>query len=166
MDWWTYHGREYARASGEWLRRRARMTLMVGTLVVCVVVYVTFFLEWPFKTREMVILQRRAPEWNTIVFNLDDDYPLSSIEVVALTPEGKRAETIWKLRRGDDARDLSTFAYGQRLRGMDSQVEATPLSDGASYRLIVKASGARGEIDFEYSAGEGGATASRRRRSG
>jgi hypothetical protein len=49
---------------------------------------------------------------------------------------------------------------------MDAQVEATPLADGASYRLIVKASGARGEIDFEYSAGEGGATASRRRRSG
>jgi hypothetical protein len=137
---------------------------LIGALALCALVYAAFFLESPFKTRDIVILRRPAPRWNSVVFGLDEGYAVTGIEVVALTPDGSPARTVWKLRGGRETPDISAFAYGQSLPGMEARVQPSPLHEGERYRLIVRAPGARGEAEFEYV--EGDATIGRRRRGG
>lgn len=146
---WAYRARLACRDVLARLGDHARLTGLIGALALVALLYAAFFLRSPFATEEMVILQRRAPHWNTIVFNLDREYSVRTIEVIALADDGTPGETVWLLRR-DDAPDMSTFAYGQQLGGMTAVTPAQPLTDGASYRLQVTSPGARGEIDFEF----------------
>lgn len=154
MNYWSYKAGEYARAARGWFGENARIVGMGAALALVALVYVVFFLESPFKSREMVILQRPRPDWGTVVFSLDDDYRVRTIEVVALSPEGDTEETLWKIRKGRDTPDLSAFAYGQPLRGMEADIPARPLEAGREYRLVVRASGARGETDFTFAGGD------------
>ena len=162
MSDWGYRYRMLRRDGGQWLTDHGRMAGMSALLALVVLVYVAFFLKSPFKTQEMVILHRRAPQWNSVVFNLDHDYPIRSIKVMALDEDGAPGETVWALKR-DDAPALSTFAYGQQLAGMETTTPATPLADGATYRLVVKARGARGEVEFEFEQADPDAVVNRRR---
>lgn len=165
MSDWSYRLRVLRRDAAEWLANHARLAGMAALLAFVIIVYVSFFLKSPFTTRDMVIVHRRAPQWNSIVFSLDQDYPVRSIKVVALADDGTPGDTVWALKR-DDAPELSAFAYGQQLRGMETTTPPMPLTDGATYRLVVLARGARGEIDFQFEQADPDAIANQRRRGG
>lgn len=162
MSRWSYVFADFVRSVRDWLARNVRLGAMIGALFMCGLIYVAFFLGSPFATREMVILHRMAPQWRSVVFSLDDDYAIREIEVVALGADGREPEVAWKARKAGEAPRLSTFAYGQAIPGMQQQVEAAPLREGATYVLTVKASGARGAVEFEFDA----APADRRHRGG
>jgi len=146
-----YRLRETLRPATDWLGANTRCAALAGALALALILYALFFLD--FRTREMIILHRPAPQWRTVVFGLDRDYAVTTIEVVELTGDGP-GRTMWKLRRAEDAPALSTFAYAQPLPGMEARVAASPLEPGRTYRLLVTARGARGEADFDLPAGD------------
>ena len=147
---WRYRTQELAREAGRRLRDHARVVALGGALALVVLLYAVFFLDPPFATSEMIILHRREPRWNTIVVSLDGDYPVRTIEVVSLDPDGRAGETVWKVRRTDTADPLSAFAYAQPIPGMEVVAGPAALEEGASYRLLVRAPGARGEAEFVF----------------
>ena len=159
---WGYRARFLWRDAVTWVGDHARAAGMLALLLLVVLTYVVFFMKSPFQTRDMIIVHRRAPQWQSVVFNLDHDYPLRSIEVVSVGDDGTADAIVWSLKR-EDSPVMSTFAYGQTLGGMRTVTPAEPLVDGATYRLVVKAPGARGEIEFVASLAD---AADHRRRGG
>lgn len=162
---WGYRVRCLKRDVGQWLGDHARIAGLGGVLALTGLIYAAFFLKSPFARQEMVILQRRAPHWNTIVFNLDRAYTVRTIEVRTIDGDGAPGELVWAIRR-DDAPPMSTFAYGQQLGGMETTTPAAALVDGGRYRLQVKAAGARGGIEFEFEQTDPGAIVDRDGRGG
>ncbi len=125
-----------------------RLIGMLALLLIAGAAYALFFVLPKFRAQEMVIVHRA--QWNTVVFSLDTDYPLTNIEVVSLTPEGERSETMWKVGPADEPPEERTFTYGRAPRGMETVLPPSPLEPGQPYRITIKAKGAKGESDFQF----------------
>jgi FlaG/FlaF family flagellin (archaellin) len=88
-----------------------------------------------------------------VFFALDNDYSLTDVKVVpvAALQTNKLAQPVWHLVSDSGSDDVSMFAYGERVSGMDpvASVEADPLQPGVMYRLFVAAGRAKGQLDFQ-----------------
>ncbi|MCX8107834.1 MAG: hypothetical protein N3G20_03425, partial [Verrucomicrobiae bacterium] len=63
----------------------------------------------------------------------------------------KNPRPVWHLVSKSGSPPLKGLAYGQPIRGMKSvldKVGAEPLQPGITYRLLIRAGRARGELDF------------------
>jgi hypothetical protein len=59
---------------------------------------------------------------------------------------------VWHLIFNSNSAPVKIFVYGQRIRGMKSEVpgaHAEPLQPDVTYRLFVTAGKAKGQHDFE-----------------
>ena len=148
------------------MTRKSR--ILIGFAFALAIVYAVFFANW-FKPGTITIYHlarpsgyamqtRREDTAPPLTFNLQGDYKLTEIKVVSLAAwqASQNAPPVWHLVADSDPEPVSSFAYGQRLRGMKPAVpgaQPQPLEPNVVYRLFVAAGTARGQHDFKISGG-------------
>jgi hypothetical protein len=142
-----------------------KILITAAVLVVLVIYYYLYrdsFISKPItiKVTMRPKIGRRRPQTangngdDMVVFNLGDDYKLTSVEVTPLDElaTNKYAHAVWELRSDSNSVPTSAFAYGERIHGMHPAVKgitADPLAPSTSYRILVKAGSKKGEHDFK-----------------
>lgn len=129
-------------------------------------VYVFYFTGW-FKpqiiqithtSRAMRVGRHPGQKNNSatmpIAFGFDRAYRFSEIKVVpvAALQTNKDVMPVWHLISDSNSVPAKFFFYGQRIRGMKSNVAGMspePLQPGVTYRLLVKSGSAKGQHDFQ-----------------
>ncbi len=101
--------------------------------------------EWMMRTRR----EGTAP----LTFGLDSRWRLTEIKVVALAEweTNQFASPLWHLVSDSNSVPVSTFLYGQRIRGMKPEVagaQPKPLEPGTTYRMFIAAGNVLGQHDF------------------
>ena len=133
------------------------LTLLAGLLGTF---YLYLFTDWVAPKRIQIIVQNRTAlaqergrRTSPLAFVLNGDYRLTHIRVVPLPAPG--ASTLkgpmWELISLSNSIPTHGFAYGQKVRGMNTDRAASrpePLAPDTPYRLIVEAPHAKGEVDF------------------
>ena len=145
----AYMLREYRRVARRWLEAHWRITTLGALAFVIAIVWVNVFVR-PFESREMVVLYRPSPDGASVVFNLDDEYKLGTVRLIALDEDGDEAETLWRFRVPGDEPRVSTFVLPVRGGPADADLPP-PIATDRRYRLRVSAAGARGFADFSLS---------------
>lgn len=88
-----------------------------------------------------------------VVFSLDGYHRLTSVKVVLASEieTNKYAHPIWELASPSNSLPISSFAYGDRIRGMLPVVknaQPDPLLPGITYRLLVTTTKESAAHDF------------------
>jgi hypothetical protein len=122
--------------------------------------YVYHFTDWInvpriqiLKSSRMVRNPRFAQATYPVVFTLDGRYQLTSVKVYAASAlaTNKRTSPLWHLVTKSNTPPLRGFFYGQRIPGMVPYKTNSPpqrLQPGVTYRLLLEAGRARGQLDF------------------
>ncbi len=134
--------------------------ILIAIAIVLAGVYVVCFTDW-FKPKTIQISKvtrpvrtsRTGATSDQVFFALDNDYSLTDVKVVpvAALQTNKLAQPIWHLVSDSGSDDVSMFAYGERVSGMDpvASAEAEPLQPGVWYRIFIAAGRAKGQLDFQ-----------------
>ena len=138
--------------------------MLIGIALALAIVYAIFFAHW-FKPATIKIYHvtrpsgyamqtRRDVPAPPITFGLEGDYKLTEIKAVCLAEwqTNHDAQPVWHLVADTDPAPVTTFVYGQHLRGMKPAVpgaQPQPLQPNVVYRLFVTAGKARGWHDFK-----------------
>ncbi|MGH8022134.1 MAG: hypothetical protein ACRED1_01030 [Limisphaerales bacterium] len=134
-------------------------TTLIAILLVLVLGYVIFFTDWfrprvihLFYTTRPVGRFRARPELPYILFGLEGRYRLTEITVVSLDGQ-KRPEALplWRLISDSNSVPIKIFIYGEHIYGMRPATAGDrplDLVTNQTYRLLVRAGRAKGQIDF------------------
>jgi hypothetical protein len=140
--------------------------LMMIVLIALAGVYIFYFTDW-FKPKIIHISHTsRAtrsrfgnnaggnPAAVPITFSLEPQCTPTEIKVVplAMWQTNQNVMPVWHLIFNSNSAPVKIFVYGQRIRGMKSEVpgaHAEPLQPDVTYRLFVTAGKAKGQHDFE-----------------
>jgi hypothetical protein len=134
--------------------------MLLVCLAATIAVYLAFFSDG-HKARKIHILKAVYPagilpgtDAETLVFSLDQPYPLTSVKVVPSDEArtNKYAHPVWHMVAGAASQPVKSFRYGAALPGMRPEVETAqpePLDPDTSYSLEVEAGGLKGELTFQ-----------------
>ncbi len=123
--------------------------------------YVYNFTDWInapriqiYESSRPIRFRRAAPNVYPVSFILDGHYKLTSVQVFAVADLGAQARPtpLWRLVSASNSVPTQGFFYGQRIRGMKpwrTNAPTKPLEPNVTYRLLVRAGRARGEVDFQ-----------------
>jgi hypothetical protein len=137
-----------------------KTVVLLGLAAVLMAGYVWFFTNWFAAPRIQIYaapraLRRMQPnaEVYPISFALDGKYELTSVRVVELGAytTNKQAAPIWHLVVASNTVPCKGFIYGRPIPGLKPASPNTrpkPLRPEVTYRLLVEAGRAKGEIDF------------------
>ena len=94
-----------------------------------------------------------ANKGNPVVFSFNKFYRFKEIKVVAVceTATNKYPHPLWHLESSSNSVFVSSFTYGDRLRGMTPKVKGAapdPLEPGVNYRLLVETDKGPAAHDF------------------
>ena len=130
-------------------------------LVVTIAVYLAFYTDG-HKARKIQILKAVYPAGilpgtssETMVFCLDQPYPLKSVKVVEVEEArtNKFAHALWAMVAPAAPQPIKSFRYGADLPGMQPKVATAvpePLDPDATYTLEIETgNGLKGEITFQ-----------------
>ena len=127
--------------------------VLIGFALLLAALYVAFFTDL-FGSKNIQISWRISPSNGSLVFYLDKEYALTSLEVVP-TEEAKTNKyphELWHVVAQAAPVTLATFNYGQAIPGMKPKVAtAVPeqLQPDIDYSLVVATrSGMKGETNF------------------
>lgn len=123
--------------------------------------YAYYFTDW-VNTPQIQIIKsdrpirsgRSAQTVYPITFTLDGHYDLTAVKVVRVSDlsTNQNPLPLWELVATNKPAPSKGFFYGQRIPGLGApgkNQRALPLEAGKTYRLLVKAGRARGQIDFQ-----------------
>ncbi len=141
-----------------WIEENMRAVKLIAAVGLLAVIWVWFF-SGARDSHTMTVFHRYRSDWNAVIFNLDQDYQIRTIEVCAVNDDDSNGEVLWKLKKGipegkdpekEKLEPHDTFVYGRRIQGMKRATEAKPpkLELGFKYRLTIIAKGGRSEYDF------------------
>jgi hypothetical protein len=93
------------------------------------------------------------PQTNPVIFGFDRKLKLTCIKVIPVSAleTNKYALPIWHLVTQSNSVAIKDFPYGSPIPGMHPAVKGAipdPLEPGVKYRLLIEASGLKGEHDF------------------
>jgi hypothetical protein len=138
--------------------------LMMIVLIGLAGTYIFYFTDWfkpkiihitSINARTSRIIQANAGSTTVpVIFKLGRPYKLTEIKVIDLGEwqTNKNCLPLWHLIAGSNSVPIKFFTYGQRIRGLKSEVpgaHAEPLQPDVTYRLFVIAGSAKGQHDFE-----------------
>lgn len=88
-----------------------------------------------------------------VAFTLSGYYRLKSVKVVLASEieTNKYAHPVWSLVAETNSPPISSFIYGERIRGLHPEVKGTrpdPLVPGVNYRLLVRTTSKDAQHDF------------------
>ena len=134
---------------------------LIALVLVFAAVYVVYFTNW-FRAKTIKISCTSRPNRTAragapaeqVLFALDDYYSLNEIKIAPLdaVQTNKLGEPVWHLVADEGSDDVKTFAYGERISGMDPAItgtQAEPLREGVTYRVFIAAGRAKGQLDFQ-----------------
>jgi hypothetical protein len=128
-----------------------------------------FYLNMDWFTKRPIQISYRVSPWmknaqpgrrrpasdlgTPVVFSLDSYYRLTSVKVVIASEieTNKYAHPLWNLVTASNSIPTASFAYGDRLRGMQPAVKGAlpdPLEPGVTYRLLVTTKDNEARHDF------------------
>ena len=138
--------------------------LLVGLVGFCLYLNRDWFGSEPIQITHRVTPWLRAGKRadpanksNPVVFSFNKFYRFKGIRVVvaAEIATNKYAHPLWHLESSSNSVFVSTFTYGDRLRGMTPKVKGAapdPLEPGVNYRLIVETEHGTATHDFNTTA--------------
>ncbi len=127
--------------------------------------YLYAFTDWLVPKRIQIVALNRPGlgaavrrAVSPVSFVLNGKYRLTRLEVVPLTAHEIRPHTppAWELTSKSNSVPIQGFLYGQRVPGMKpapSVAEADPLLPDTTYRLLLEAGRAKGQVDFRIAPG-------------
>jgi len=127
--------------------------ILIGVALALTMLYIVYFTDW-LKHKNIQISSRISPASGAMVFYLDKDYPLTSVEVVptAEARTNKYPHALWHLVAQAAPAVTKTFNYGAAIAGMKPEVVTAvpePLQPDTDYSLIVETgTGLKGEKLF------------------
>lgn len=141
-----------------WIEENMRAVKLLAAVGLLALVWVWFF-SGIRDSHTMTVFHRFRSDWNAVIFNLDRDYEIKTLEVCKVNDDNSKGELLWKLKRGipegkdpekEKLEPHDTFIYGRRIRGMKRATDTKPpkLEMGVKYRLTVIAKGGRADYDF------------------
>ncbi len=94
------------------------------------------------------------PPEDRVVFGLGTELRLTDVQVVpvAALQTNQLAPPVWHVVSDSNSVPTSTFAYGERIRGMrprNAGTKAEPLAPSTEYRITVRAGSQTGRYDFK-----------------
>ncbi|MHB8522559.1 MAG: hypothetical protein ACYDH9_17620 [Limisphaerales bacterium] len=122
--------------------------------------YVYWFTDWFTTPRIQIIVQNRImptsrnnPSVYPVSFTLDDRYKLRMVKVISVSAlaTNKHPLPLWYLVSKTNSAPTPGFLYGWPIRGMKAALPNTrpqPLEPNTTYRLLVEAGRAKGQVDF------------------
>jgi hypothetical protein len=136
-----------------------RELMWIAALVALVGLYFVLFHN-RFAKEQMIIHPSLRPARGAdaavslVLFGLNDDFRLTSVEVMALedgkfNPVGHPA---WHLISDSNSVPIRAFRYGQNIKGMKPALKGTrpdPLEPGVVYRIAVEAGSVKASADFK-----------------
>jgi hypothetical protein len=138
--------------------------LLVGLVGLCL------YLNRDWFAREPIHITHRVTPWiraakradptnksNPVVFSFNKFYRFTEVKVVAAAEitTNKYAHALWHLTTSSNSAFLSSFTYGDRLRGMTPKIKGSvpdPLEPGVTYRLMVETEKGPATHDFSTTA--------------
>jgi hypothetical protein len=132
--------------------------VLVAVALLLGICYSIFFTDW-FRSPPIQIIPqiRPGPSKNDVypvTFTFDHPYQLTYVKVVERDAylTNKNALPLWYLVTKSNSVPVQGMTYGVLVRGMSPFSSNTPpatLQPGVSYRLLLKAGRAKGEVDFQ-----------------
>ena len=133
---------------------------LISLVVVAFGLYAYYLTDWFVRPRIRIICQNRIMPFrrrNARVYpvscTLDESYRLTSVEVfpVSVLATSRHPLPLWRLVAKTRSAPTQGFFYGTRIRGMHPptpRARPQPLKPGTTYRLLVQAGRAKGQVDF------------------
>jgi hypothetical protein len=133
---------------------------LVSVVVVAFALYARYFTDWFVTPRIRIICQNRIMPFRRrnarvypVSFTLDGRYRLSSVQVISVSAlsTNRQPLPLWHLVAKGRSAPTQGFFYGMGIRGMHPftpRSRPDPLQPGTTYRLLVQAGRAKGEVDF------------------
>ena len=128
--------------------------LLIGAFLVLATLYVANFTDFLKHKVIQIRWANSRVSADSVVFYLDKQYPLKSVEVVSTDDArtNKYPHELWHLVAESAPVPLKNFAYGAAIPGMKPKISTAvpePLTPGLDYSLLVEdGTGLKGEKSF------------------
>jgi len=148
-------------------QRKSRRTLLIVLVALVVTGLYAFVYRDVFRPNEIEITHRVAVgppvrglsrtnqsiKVTQLVFGLDRKCELTEIKIinVAAQESGTNTAPLWHVISDSNSIPVKVFAYGDPIRGLRPVVKKSrplPLEPNVTYRLVLRAGRATGQLDF------------------